>query len=163
VQILEQGSLEALNPADVAVAPLEIVPEGLRVPSDLLREVVCEALVKRRYSPLALDFVDSRVVDASYRPGSLGEDAVCQVVVHAWNEAKWETGRVIEADLELRLVDPRDPGGRPLWAARYPGSVDATSMENHVTEPVLYRWALSELVAELAGALPPRSTLPGRS
>lgn len=162
VQILEQGGLTALNPADIAVAPVEFAAEGIDAPERMLREVVAEALVKRRYSPLALDFVDSRVIDASYRYGTVGEEAVCQIVVHEWDERLWSTGRVLRVDVELRMIDPRDPTGRALWSARYPGQIDATPQESHITESAMYRWAVAEVAAELAGALPARRAEPGR-
>lgn len=162
VQILEQGDLTALNPADIAVAPVEYAVDGVRAPDRMLREVVAESLVKRRYSPLALDFVDSRVIDASYRYGTVGEEAVCQIVVHEWDERLWEDGRVLRVDVELRMVDPNDPTGRALWSARYPGQIDATPEESHVTESALYRWAVAQVAAELAGALPARVAEPGR-
>lgn len=166
VQVLERGALEDRNPADVVVAPVELDAQlqeaGVRVPDQILREVISEALVKRHYSPLSLDFVDSRVVDASYRGGSLGEDAVCRIVVHRWDERLWETGRMLDVDVELRLQDAQDPSGGTLWSARFPGRIDATGEESHVTEAAMYRWAVSQVGAELAGALPPRTTAPGR-
>ena len=162
VQILQQNGLEAANPSDVAVAPVEIEKEGVKVPDHLLREVIGDALVRRRYTPLAIEYVDSRVVDASYQSGTLGEDAVCRLIVHDWDERAWDTGRVLKVDLEMRMVDSRDPEGRVLWSARYPGQVDVTGAESHMTQDALYRHAIEQIAIELAGALPPRDTSPGR-
>lgn len=171
VQVLTEGGIETRSPADVAIAPVQLAREDIRAPERLLREVVAESLVKRRYSPLALDYVDSRVIDASYAGGAVGEDAVCELVVHEWDEGKWSSGLLIRFDVEMRMIDVRGAGagegegqdeGRLLWAARYQGMVDATPESSHRTEAALYRWAIAQVALELAGALPPRDPVPGR-
>ena len=162
VQILEIGSLEAANPADIAIAPIEYSQEGLRAPERMLRESFARALIKRRYSPLSIDFVDTRVIDASFTFGAVGEEAVWQTIVHDWNERDWSTGRILRVDLEVRMLDPQDPYGRPLWSARYPGLVDATPEQSHMTEEALFRWAVDQISLGIAGALPQRDTAPGR-
>ena len=59
-------------------------------------------------------------------------------------------------------VHHEDPEGRVLWSARYPGQVDVTGAESHMTQDALYRHAIEQIAIELAGALPPRDTSPGR-
>lgn len=162
VAVLVEGDLERLNPADVVVAPLELAEEGMVVPQLTLRRAIQEALVRRHYSPLGLDFVDSRVIEANYTMGSLGEEAVCLLVVHDWDERYWETGRILEVDLEMRLLDPALGSGPPLWAARFEGRVDVTGEQGRMTEPALYRYAVDEVARELASRLPVRQTVPGR-
>lgn len=162
VRIIQQGALEDLNPADVAVAPIQLMAEGLEVPELLLREAVQEALLRRRYSPLALDYVDSRVTEAGYTYGELGENAVCQILVHKWDERYWDTGRMLDVDLEMRMIDPRDPEGPALWVAQLPYLIDVTSEEQQFPGQSLYRHAVRAIATELVSPLPRRRTDVGR-
>lgn len=162
VQVLDEGGLAERNPAEVVVAPVELATPDLKVPDVALRSAFQDALVRRRYSPLALDFVDSRVIEASYPAGTLGEEAVCRILVHRWDERLWDTGRILDVDVELRMEDPADPDGRDLWAGRLAGRIDVTSEETRLTEPALYRYALEEVALELTSRLPMRTTAPGR-
>ena len=114
VVVLERGRLADVNPADVAVAPLELAP-GVEAPASRLRMAIARGLPSRQYTPLSLDFVDSRVLEASYSYGALGEEAVCQVTVHGWDERYWDTGHSIEIDIELCMLDPGQPDGPALW------------------------------------------------
>lgn len=162
VQVLQVGALESLNPGDVVVAPVQITVDGTRVPEFQLRTAISEALASRRYSPLDLAFVDSRLVEASHAFGSLGEEAVCQIIVHKWSERLWSTGRALEVDVELRMIDPSSPDGPVLWAGRLPTRIDVTGEEEHMSPQALYRFAIAKLADELVAAMPRRMTRPGR-
>lgn len=162
VQVLQVGALESLNPGDVVVAPVQFAIDGLDVPELQMRKAISEALASRRYSPLDLAFVDSRLVEASHTYGSLGEEVVCQLVVHGWSERHWSTGRAIEVDVELRMIDPGDPGGPVLWAGRLDTRIDVTSEQGHMSPPALYRLAIARMADELVAPMPRRNTRPGR-
>ncbi len=162
VQVLQVGNLERLNPGDVVVAPVQFAIEGLDVPELQMRKAISEALASRRYSPLDLAFVDSRLVEASHTYGSLGEEAVCQLIVHQWSERLWTTGRALEIDVELRMIDPRTPEGPVLWAGRLDTRIDVTGEEGHMSPPQLYRLALARMADELVAPMPRRITRPGR-
>ena len=162
VQVLQVGALESLNPGDVVVAPIQIANDGLKVPELQLRKAISAALASRRYSPLDLAFVDSRLVEANHAFGSLGEEAVCQIIVHGWSERLWSTGRALEVDIELRMIDPDNPDGPVLWAGRLPTRIDVTEEAGHVSPQALYRLAISRMADELVAPMPRRDTRPGR-
>ncbi|MEE8467914.1 MAG: hypothetical protein V3T22_05635 [Planctomycetota bacterium] len=162
VQVLQVGALESLNPSDVVVAPVQFAIDGLDVPELQLRKAISEALASRRYTPLDLAFVDSRLLEASHTFGSLGEEVVCQLVVHAWSERLWTTGRALEIELELRMIDPSNPDGPVLWAGRLDTRIDVTSEAGHMSPPALYRLAIARMADELVAPMPRRNTRPGR-
>lgn len=161
VVVMEQGSLAEVNPADVAVAPVQVAP-GVEAPVARLREAIARGLPARQYTPLSIDFVDSRVIEASYSYGALGEEAVCQVTVYGWDERYWDTGHSIEVDLELTLVDPARPEGPALWSGRLTRAIDVTDLTRSTVEGQLYQRAIERTAEELLFALPERDTRPGR-
>ncbi len=161
VQVLEVGALAERNPADVAVLPIEIAARGVGVDGVRMRRAFQRGLVKRRYSPLAIDFIDSRTVNASYVYGTLGEEAVCQIVVHGWDDTLWETHRVIDLDVALRMVDPARPDGPSLWAGRLAARIDVNRHANVMGEMALRDEVLEELASELLAAMPARRTEAG--
>ncbi|MCA9001945.1 MAG: hypothetical protein KDB61_08485, partial [Planctomycetes bacterium] len=137
VVIAPGATLESLNPSDVVVAPVILGEEGMKVPARALRESVSRSLVKRRYAPLALDFVDDAgmvsgqgTTEASYRAGTVSEDVVCQIIVHSWKQDLWESRRALVVDVEIQMVDPMNPMGQPLWSGRLDGSMDFASQES---------------------------------
>lgn len=160
VVVLELGALQQVNPSDVAVAPLAVMP-GIDAPIGRLRQAIAAGLPARQYTPLSLDFVDSRVIEASYNFGALGEEAVCQVTVHGWNETRWDTGHAIDVDLEMAMIDPRAPEGPALWSGRLTKTIDMTKHRHEVVTPVLYERAVTRAATELLAALPERKTAPG--
>ena len=157
VVVLQEGRLAELNPADVAVAPIEVVA-GVKAPLDRLRVAIAEGLPARQYTPLSLDFIDSRVVEATYSYGAGGEEAVCQVTVYAWDERYWDTGNSIEVDIELSLIDPSAPDGPTLWTGRLTRRIDVTEYQNTEIEAKLYEVAIEQVAHELLSALPSRGT-----
>jgi hypothetical protein len=161
VRVIEEGRLTELNPGDVAVVPV-VLEEGVHMPADRLRTFIARGLPGRAYSALSNEYVDSRVMEASYRPGTAGEDAVCQVTVYRWDETYWDTGQYIDYDIELRMIDPARPQDPSLWAGRLTDRVDVTEFNNTVIEAKLYDKALEMVAGELLAALPARQARPGR-
>lgn len=161
VVVQQAGDLNERNPADIAVLPVEVAP-GLDVPEELLREKIAAGLPARQYTPIALDFVDSRVTEAAYSYGSAREDAACLVTVHGWDERFWEAGDAIDVDVELTMVDPERPSGPPLWSGRLTRTIDVTRLRNQELEARLYERAVEEVAKDLLAALPERETPVGR-
>ncbi|MAG63857.1 hypothetical protein CMO84_10095 [Candidatus Woesearchaeota archaeon] len=168
VAVLAGTGLEELNPADVAVAPVAIHMEDMSqrhrdaVPQWGLRQAMQRALVRRRYSPLSLDFVDSSVVNASYSAGAVGEQAVCEIIVHSWSERYWATEKRLDVDVEVRMVDPAAvEGSTPLWAARMDGMVALNSITNYSSEEALRAAVLDEISLELVARMPARNLSAG--
>lgn len=160
VRVIEEGRLTEVNPGDVAVVPI-LLEDGVQMPSERLRAFIAKGLPARAYAALSLEYVDSRVMEATYRPGTVGADAVCQITVFRWDETYWDTGQYIDFDIELRMIDPASPG-TPLWAGRLTDRVDVTEYNNSVIEAKLYDKALELVAEELLAALPARQTRPGR-
>lgn len=156
VEILVDGAaLEQLNPVEVAVAPIVDDTPGKSVPSKVLREAFQTALVKRRYTPLSIEFVDSRVVDAVYDPGSLGEQAVLEVSVVRWDDQLLETHGAVIVDLEARMIDPQRPEGDPLWSGRVSHRME-TERSVASTQPRMLRAVCEEIAREMLSAMPAR-------
>lgn len=139
------GSLDRLNPSDVAVAPVRYGAPGVKAPAGELRRAAQVGLARRRYSPLALSLVDESVeaastavanvstveggvLEASYAAGDVGEDAVLELTVHRWDDRFWSTRRSLDVVIEARMIDPADPFGPPLWAAKLDKVVDASGV-----------------------------------
>jgi hypothetical protein len=175
VQTLYDGPLERAAPVDVVVAPVENRSSGDMVPLDLLRESFQKALVKRRYSPLAIEYVDqslrrsgtpgsvegAEVTEASYRPGSLGEDAVLRVIVQSWDDSLFSTHATITAELDAYMVDAS--GGPELWAGRLSKRVNLTShLTRAATDRLLMGVGCDLLAEDLLAAMPARTAKPGR-
>ncbi len=169
VTVLAGAGLSQLNPGDVAVAPVVMqMPDATQrvldsVPDVGLRAAMQRALVRRRYSPLSIDFVDSRLVNASYRPGAVGEEAVCEIVVHSWETRFWETDHALVVDVEVRMVDPTAPeGSTPLWAARMDGRVEANTVQHYTSDADMQASVLDEIALDLMARMPARDTSPAR-
>lgn len=161
VQARSSTSLEESSPIDVAVAPLVNSSGNAALPAAALRGAFQGALIKRRYTPLALGEVDKKVVDASYRPGALDEQAVLAVVVERWDTRLWDTRNVIEVTLAARMVDPGNPSGE-LWSGRLEQRFDfADVAERFTTSASLQKHACETIAAEVLAALPPRRPMPG--
>ena len=139
-QVLTQGRLAALNPTDVAVAPVVLASMEVTAPVLHIRRAAQNALAKRLYSPLSSEIVDQSLgggheevpvftpstVNASYVPGELGEDAVLEIFVERWDASNWDIRRSVDVAVEVRMLDPRDPAAAELWAARIDRKFDFT-------------------------------------
>lgn len=164
-----QGRLATINPNDVVVAPIEMAVEGLTVPEQALRQAVVGSLIARRYAPLSLDFVDASigaplaggVLEASYRGGSLGEDAVLRTIVHGWDTSLWTLRKAITVDLEFIMESPGGEG-QELWHARLNQRFDFEHESRlAATESALLATALRIMTDEICSRLPQRSVGPG--
>ena len=139
------GSLDRLNPTDVAVAPVRYGAAGVSAPDGMLRRAAQVGLTRCRYSPLALSLVDEsvdaasasvtdasaiegKVLEASYAAGDVGEDAVLEITVYSWDSRFWNARRRLDVVVEARMIDPADPFGPPLWAGRLDKTVDASDV-----------------------------------
>jgi hypothetical protein len=106
--------LEAVQPADVAVAPVRDESGG-GAPVDAVRQACYVGLVDRLYSPVSLDYVDQQWTDASFGGGGAAE-AVLEVAITKWDTTHVPQRGVVIARAEGRLIDTREPDGEPLWA-----------------------------------------------
>lgn len=160
----QKGStLEQKSPIEVAVAPITDSSGNADLPRAELRRAFQGALVKRRYSPIALDLVDSKVVDAAYRPGALEEQAVLLLDVQRWDTHLWGTRNVIEVTIRARMVDPANPAGE-LWSGVLEKRFDFADVQDQfTTESALRRHACETIAGELLEAMPARQPTPGKA
>ena len=170
-QIVTQGPLSAKNPADIAIAPVVTIAPDLQVPDQHLREAAARALIPKLYSPLALERVDESIVGpvveagdgtgttpATYRRGSLREDAVLELVVHGWDQSLWQIRRTLVVDIEARVLDPNEIGGSELWSLRLPGErFDLTDEVGRATsDERAMEMACQVIMREVLAKLPAR-------
>ncbi|GEM_PF-1304811 len=175
VETTSIGDLASVNPVDIAVLPIEVAPGASEAPVSMIRASSAKALVRRKYSPLAMDVVDETIAqeapqgtqgggvqEASYSPGALGEDALLEVIVERWDMPDWTALRSIDAALTARLIDPRDPTGPVLWEARLDrqfrfslesGTASSTDRD--------LRAACDDILRILISTLPGRTLEPG--
>jgi hypothetical protein len=161
VQSTEGGRVAQEDPIEVAVAPV-VNASGASLPVAALRDSFQKELVDHRYSPLALDFVDRKVVEASYTPGASDEQATLVITVEKWDPALWMTHGAITARIVTQLIDAKG-GGEVLWSATADQRFDFPGLREHLsTETARLQYACDEIAAELLGKLPARTARPGR-
>ncbi|MCY2961352.1 MAG: hypothetical protein NTY35_14410 [Planctomycetota bacterium] len=152
----------AQSPIEVAVAPI-VNASGADVPMSELRTSFQKELVERRYSPLALEYVDRKVVDAAYTPGAAQENATLSITVEKWDTSLWTTHGAITARITASLLDAKG-GGSVLWSATADQRFDFAQLrENIATEGARVRYACDSIAAELLARLPARTSRPGRA
>jgi len=157
----EPAKLEARAPIDIAVLPVVNNSKRKGVPAKELRGAFELALIQRRYSPLASEFVDGRVVEAGYRPGALKEDAALTVTVESWDDSLWDSHTAVTVTIHASITDA---AGAELWKGQLTQRFDlGKDRESYSTDAPL-RAALSNKIAgELLAALPARPAKPGHA
>jgi hypothetical protein len=115
--------LSALQPVDVAVAPVRDQTNAQRVPLDVFRSAFVHSLIERRYSPLAPSYVDANWVEASFR-GTPPPDVLMVVAVTGWDPTHlYSTGKV-SVSADIVLFEGADTTGQVLWQRALDEDVD---------------------------------------
>jgi hypothetical protein len=150
--------LAAVNPADVVVLPIENQTGRSGLPLDELRREFHEGLVKLHYSPLALDYVDSRVVDATYVPGDLREEGIFRVFLTGWDDSNWKTRTRLVIDADVYLLDSNRPEiGSALWGGHVQRVMEMGQVrEVASTERALMERTVELFVSQVLASLPAR-------
>ena len=162
VQTVASDKLATDSPVEVVVAPIENATGNSGVPLAMLRDAFQQGLVRRRYSPLALEYVDRKVVDATYAPGSLQEQAVLLVNIETWDTSLFETRGALVVKARARLVDARNPANGQLWSGAVDHRFDLEAeREKFSTSETFLRYACGQVADEILAALPARNTAPG--
>ena len=157
-ETLVTGRLAEANPLDVVVLPIENATDRTELPLHVLRAELQEGLVRLRYSPLALEYVDARVAEAGYEPGSMEEQAVFRVVLTGWEDSMLaKAGRVtIQADVHL-LDAQAGTAGEPLWGGSVQREIHLSrERRTHPTSRDLAETVLREFALDVLASLPPR-------
>jgi hypothetical protein len=115
--------LQALQPSDVAVAPINDQTEQQRVPSEVFRRAFVETLIERRYSPLATHYVDANWIDASFK-GTPLPDVVMTVTITAWDPSHLYSNGKVRAAAIVALFEGGDATGEVLWQVSLDREVD---------------------------------------
>ncbi len=164
--------LFAVNPADVAVLPIEdATPDGTAADvRTVMREEIAKALVLRQYTPLAPAKVDEvlsgqtpappavSVVDAAWLrsvQGKFGEDATLGVRVTRWDRSSLMSSGHVRFAAEVTMVSTRAKS--PLWSGVLEGEVKAGGSGPAPRDRAgRARSAAVEFAAELVRSLPRR-------
>ncbi len=173
--LYSEGGMSAKNPVDIVIVPVSDETGTGMAPCDMLRSAFADALVRRRYSPLSLDYVSSALegqaiaaaeagtpVPASYNPGTLGEDAALRVSVKTWDMSALQSQEKIVVSVEAWMIDSVDPLSKELWGARYEKTLDMALMKNkYPTESVLMKHCCEMIAAEIMDSMPARTSRAG--
>lgn len=162
VRTTDKERVQTQSPIEVAVAPV-VNASGASLPSSELRSSFQTELVDRRYSPLALDFVDRKVVDAAYTPGAAQENATLLITVEKWDTSLWSTHGAITTRMTASLLDAKG-AGEVLWSATTDQRYDFLQQNEHLsTEGARVKNACDAIAADLLARLPARTPRPGRA
>ena len=141
---LPASGLDDLQPADIAVAPVDVVLlEGGDAPHEAVREALYDGLIDRLYSPLPLVWVD----------GGGERDATLVVRILQWDRSKLSYDGTITARAEARLT----ADGRSLWAVELTRRLNrATSGEAREDVALAELSSAQNLAREILALLPER-------
>jgi hypothetical protein len=155
--LTDRGLREA-NPLDVAVLEVENQTGIGGLPLASMRRQFHAGLVERHYSPLALDYVDGRAVEAGYRPGASEENALLKVVVTGWDDQHWKTHARLVIDADVWLLDATRPAPeQALWGGHVSRTMEmGRTREVVVGESQLLERTVADFVAEVLASLPAR-------
>ena len=159
VEELYHGQLETVRPMDVVVAPIIDLSVDGGVPSLELRQAFQRNLIKRRYSALALPYTDRRVVNASYKPGALFEDAILQITVRRWDLSRWKSSGEVSVNIEAWMLSAEDES--ELWGGRLVRTFYlAREMEGLATDKGALSMTAESIASELLEVMPARTPMP---
>jgi hypothetical protein len=162
ITVYDHPGLLQISPADVVIPPVQDLSEWGMAPATDLRNAFQQGLVSRRYSPLALDYVDAHLAEAGFVAGSLREEAILQIQVWDWDMSIWDQHSIITVDVEARLLNSNNPDGEALWGARFARRINL-SRERHQspTRALVQRRAAQHVASEILANLPARNPVPG--
>ncbi len=161
--LIEGKRLAEVNPSDIAVLPVANFTDRTDLPLDQLRRAFYEGLVRRRYSPLALDYVDARAIEAGYTPGQFDEEAAMSIAIRGWDDSQWDRRSLLQLDVEVYILSgDRGAMGGPLWGGSRAMTLNLSRDRGRaVGEADLMDLALRHFTEDVLGALPRRDPLQG--
>jgi hypothetical protein len=166
-QTLVVGRLARVNPRDIAIPPVANATGRKDLPLDAIRRAFQEGLVARRYSPLALEYVDaetsytsvegSETVEATYAIGALDEQGVLQITIHDWNDSAFKTHSRLVVSADVHLLDASAASGEALWGGPVTRTIDLDrEPRSYVNERQRIERAIELFAAEVLASLPAR-------
>lgn len=156
---LHTGRLRQTNPLEVAVLPVQSTTAKDNVPVDLLRKAFHQGLVRQRYTPLALAYVDSKIVEANYTPGEANENAVLQIFISRWDDARWKSSAELRIEGEIYLLDVAHPDpSKALWGGKVSRTVSMLARRQVIaTDGELLAEAAQTFADDVLASLPSRN------
>ncbi len=153
------GTLEIVQPADVVVAPITVEGNAGVVPTMELRKAFQRNLLLRRYSALALPYTDRRVVNASYKSGSLYEDAILKIIVKKWDMSRWSSNKEVAVVMEAWMISSKDES--QLWGGRFEKTFYLQQdMAHRATEKGAFEETAQLIASRLMEIMPARTPKP---
>lgn len=152
------GGLRQVNPLDIVVLPIQNNTGRNGLPLDELRRAFHAGLVRQKYSPLSLAFVDEHAVEAAYTPGELQEQAILQVFVNNWDDSQMRSMSRLRIQAEVYLLDSRNPDLRQaLWGGKVDRRVDLSQEAPGLANPNAFvTLAIEKFTEDVLASLPPR-------
>lgn len=150
-----EGALAEKNPLDIAVLPIQAPPGRRDLPLAKLRTTFAEGLVKLRYSPLSMEYVDERTVEAGYAPGRLSEHAAFQVAISYWDDDQWRSRGKIDVRAEVHMLDPNAPPGTSLWGGPFQTTLTLRGA-GYPNDAAMLAAACQQFAEQVLSHLPPR-------
>jgi hypothetical protein len=156
---LHTGRLRQTNPLEIAVLPVQSSTGKENVPLEALRQAFHHGLVRQRYTPLALAYVDTKIVEAAYTPGESNENAILQVFVSRWDDSRWKSGAELRVDGEIYLLDVAHPDPtKALWGGKFSRTVTMLARRQVVaTDGELLNEAVQQFAEDVLASLPSRN------
>jgi len=153
------GSLSQVNPLDIVVLPIQNNTGRDKLPLEELRQAFFTGLVRQKYSPLSLEYIDARVVEAAYTPGDLKEQAILQIFINNWDDSQWRTMTRLHVEAEIYLLDSKNPDQRqPLWGGKVDRYVDLSrELAGLPTSQMALNRAVEVFTENVLASLPPRN------
>jgi len=153
------GSLSQVNPLDIVVLPIQNNTGRPNLPLAQLRQAFHAGMVHQKYSPLSLDYVDQRVVEAAYTPGTLNEQAILQVFINSWDDSQWKSMSRLHIEAEVYLLDSKNPDQRqPLWGGKVDRHIDlGREMAGIPNSNAAMTRAIEKFTDDVLASLPPRN------
>lgn len=159
VEVLYSGQLEEVQPMDVVIP--EIIDQSVdgNVPHLELRQAFQRSLIDRRYSALALPYVDRRVVNATYQAGARNEDAILQITVREWDRTRYDSTGELHVRIEAWMLSAEDQ--TELWGGKLERTLYlADEMKDQPTEKGALAGVAQRLATELLEMMPARNPRP---
>jgi len=171
--LIQSPDLHRLHPANIAVLPVEDRTGNKSVAALLpfMRDELNRSLPYRRYSPMAVSWVDSSLRDsAPARGASLVEEAVLKdlagkvgqdadallaVRINHWDDSSLLASAIVRFSAEVTLLGTKER--KALWSGDLQGQVKAGGATPAPLDPAdRARAAAAEFVAQLMQRLPRR-------
>ena len=151
------AGLERVQPADIALAPIQDLTKNSDAPIEELRRSFHGALVDRLYSPLDLEFVDGHWSESSFR-GATPPDAILVVSLTYFDASRLYADARVLFEADLRLFEGGDASGRLLWGSTVAREIDLLPTDERppAPSPDLLPKAVRAFAREALAGLPER-------